>query len=213
MKKLIAGLALAAASWTMAETINVGDFTYRAPVTFPGYTIENTLENCPVLVRITETQGGFSYSDSSADGSDIRFTLEDGTLLPSEVSLWNRDGESHVWVCVPSLTAGTSVMMYWGGTHSFPASQNDGTVWTTAGYLAVWHLDEASGATIAKDSAGGALNGTYNVKSIGENGKVGRAVRISDGAWNVYDGKGIATSTYSGVGNQFMVSLWCKYPN
>ena len=213
MKRTLSSLALATALVASADTIDIAEFNYRAPVTFPGYTLEDALANFPVLVRLADTQSGFSYATSSADGSDIRFALEDGTILPSEVALWDTTGESQVWVSVPSLAQGASIVMYWGGDHAFPASQTDGSVWTTAGYFGVWHMDEASGATTAKDSAGGALDGTYNVTSVGETGKAGRSVRISNGGWNVADGKGIATSTYSDIGNQFMVSLWCKYPN
>ena len=211
---LFAGtLFLAALLPAVSDTINPGDFDYRAPVTFPGYTLSGSLANFPVLVRLTASDGGFSYATASADGSDIRFTLADGTILPSEVALWNPVGESQVWVSVPTLASDTSIMMYWGGTHSFPSSQTDGSVWTTAGYFGVWHMDEASGATTAKDSAGGALNGTYNVTSVGEAGVAGGSVRISNGGWNVADGKGITTAAYTGVGSQFMFSLWTKYPN
>ena len=214
MKKLIAGLALAAASWTMAETINVGDFTYRAPVTFPGYTLPGSLANFPVLVRLAASEGGFSYATSSEDGSDIRFTLADGTILPSEVALWNPEGESQIWVSVPTLASDASIMMYWGGTHSFPASQTDGSVWTTAGYFGVWHMDEASGASTAKDSAGGALDGTHVGTSPGQDGVAGRSVRIStSGEQNKSESKGVTTASYGNVGNQFMFSLWAKYPN
>ena len=130
MKKTLIGIAvMGAALLASAEYINDAEFLYRAPVTFPGYTIaDDTLENFPVLVRLSETQGGFSYADASDDGSDIRFALADGTLLNSEVSLWDPDGESQVWVSVPALSAGASVYLYWGGSHSFPASQTDGSV-------------------------------------------------------------------------------------
>lgn len=210
---LTGALVLSGFGAVQGAIIDTSIFTYRAPVTFPGYTLDDTLANFPVLVRLTETEGGFSYGDSSADGSDIRFALEDGTLLPSEVALWNPEGESQIWVAVPALAVGAEIRMYWGGEHAFPASQTDGTVWSTAGYFGVWHMDEASGATTAKDSAGGAMEGTYNVTATGEDGKAGRSVRISNGGWNVADGKGITTAPFSNIGDQFTFTLWTKYPN
>ena len=216
MKKILIGIAvMGAALFASAEYINEAEFLYRAPVTFPGYTIaDDTLENFPVLVRLSETQGGFSYADASDDGSDIRFALADGTLLNSEVSLWDPDGESQVWVSVPALSAGASVYLYWGGSHSFPASQTDGSVWTSAGYFAVWHMDEDSTSTTAKDSAGGAMNGTHvNTMPGQSDAKVGRSVRISDSGWNVAENKGIRTAAYSNVGSDFVFTLWAKYPN
>lgn len=195
--------------------IDPSAFTYCAPVTFPGYTIANdTQENFPVLVRLTETEGGFSYANASADGSDIRFALDDGTILNSEVSLWDPNGESLVWVSVPELAVGTEIYLYWGGSHSFPASQTDGSVWSAAGYFAVWHMDEDSTTTIAKDSAGGAMEGTHvNTMPGQSDAKVGRSVRISSAGWNVAENKGIRTAAYSDVGSQFVFSLWAKYPN
>ena len=196
-----------------AEILDPSQFTYRAPVTFPGYTASGTLDNFPVLVRLTETVGGFSYDDASEDGSDIRFALEDGTVLPSEVALWNPDGESLVWVGVPSLSSGASVWLYWGKTHNFPASQTDGSVWTDAGYFAVWHMDEAVGATTTADSAGGTFDGTHVGTTPGQEGKVGRGVLISNGGWNdpADRGKGITTAAYAGKGNVFTLTSWLKY--
>lgn len=196
-----------------AEILDPSQFTYRAPVTFPGYTASGTLDKFPVLVRLTETVGGFSYDDASADGSDIRFALEDGTVLPSEVALWNTKGESLVWVGVPSLSSGASVWLYWGKTHSFPASQTDGSVWTDAGYFAVWHMDEAVGATTTADSAGGTFDGTHVGTTPGQEGKVGRGVLISNGGWNdaADRGKGITTAAYAGKGDVFTLTSWLKY--
>jgi len=197
-----------------AEILDPSEFTYRAPVTFPGYAAEwGELENFPVLVRLSETVGGFSYADASADGSDIRFALSDGTVLPSEVALWNRDGESLVWVSVPSLSADASVWLYWGKTHAFPASQTNGSVWTGAGYFAVWHMDEAAGATTAADAAGGFFDGTHVGTTPGQEGKVGRGVLIANGGWQeIADrGKGITTAAYAGKGTIFTLTSWFKY--
>lgn len=213
-KTAVSAIALAmGVGFAGAETIDVGSFAYRASVTFPGYTLDSTLENFPVLVRLTAVEGGFSYGTASVDGSDIRFALADGTILPSEVALWNPKGESQIWVSVPVLEKETSILMYWGGERDFPASQTDGSVWSAAGYFAVWHMDEASDAAMAKDSAAGARDGTHTGTAPGQDGIAGRSVRISNGGWNVADKKGIPTASCAGLGNQFVFSLWTKYPN
>lgn len=87
-------------------------FEYRAEVTFPGYTGENALIGFPVLVRLAETEGGFSYSQAAAGGADLRFASSDGTLLASEIDVWDEGGESLIWVRVPQLTSDTSVFLY-----------------------------------------------------------------------------------------------------
>ncbi len=216
MKRIFALLTLAAATTTTAELLDESQFLYRASVSFPGYTFaDDTQENFPVLVRLVETEGGFSYADASVDGSDIRFTLPDGTILPSEVSLWDPDGESLAWVSIPELAVGTQILLYWGGTHAFPASQTDGSVWTAANYFAVWHMDEPNTSTTAKDSAGGDMEGTHVNTMPGQTeAKVGRSVRIStNGGQGSKENKGIPTAAYSNVGDKFTLSLWAKYPN
>ncbi|MBR3085004.1 MAG: hypothetical protein IKH04_01230 [Kiritimatiellae bacterium] len=216
MKRLFAFLMSVAAATASAELLDESQFLYKATVTFPGYTFaDDTQENFPVLVRLTETEGGFSYTDASVDGSDVRFTLADGTILPSEISLWDPDGESLAWVSIPELAVGTQILLYWGGTHAFPASQTDGSVWTAAGYFAVWHMDEPDTSTTAKDSAGGDMEGTHVNTMPGQTeAKVGRSVRIStNGTKNASENKGIRTAAYSDVGSSFVFSLWAKYPN
>ena len=212
MKKIlfavVAALGMFAAE---AEVINASSFAFRAKVTFPGYTLDTALDNFPVLVRLKETEDGFSYDAASNDGSDIRFALEDGTLLNSEVSLWNPEGESHIWVSIPSLSNESTVFMYWGGPGFFLASQNNGSVWTAADYVAVWHMDEMTGSLVARDSAGGALNGDYNVSTVGGEGKSGRAVLVSDGGHQVSDGKGITTSATGEIGSVLTFTSWLKY--
>lgn len=57
MRKLIAALSLLALVGTgRAETIDPTLFTHRAPVTFPTYNLKSTLENFPVLVRLTSAE-------------------------------------------------------------------------------------------------------------------------------------------------------------
>ena len=217
MKKIIFAIGVALGLLAVeADVVNPAAFSYRAEIAFPGYGFDSALENFPVLVRLNETEGGFSYTATSKDGSDIRFALKDGTLLNSEVSLWNPEGESHIWVSIPSLSKESTVFMYWGGPGFFPTSQTDGSVWTAAGYFGVWHMDEGSEAATAKDSAGGLLDGTHIGTAPGQEGKVGRSVRISSAGYGdgaVKESKGIKTSAYSDVGNKFVFSLWAKYPD
>lgn len=189
-------------------------FEYRAEVTFPGYTGENALIGFPVLVRLAETEGGFSYSQAAAGGADLRFASSDGTLLASEIDVWDEGGESLIWVRVPQLTSDTSVFLYWGGgTGEYSDSQTDGSVWTGASYAGVWHLEE-SGDSFADSTANG-LDGTRK-GTVGRvsDGKVGGAHRISSGGRQGKDGTGISIPDYNslGVGASFTISGWLRYP-
>ncbi len=101
------------------------------------------------------------------------------------------------------------------GGFSYANASADGSVWSAAGYFAVWHMDEDSTSTIAKDSAGGAMQGTHvNTMPGQSDAKVGRSVRIStNGTQNAAENKGIRTAAYSNVGSEFVFTLWAKYPN
>ena len=128
--------------------------SYKATLTVSGYTGSTTLENFPVLVRITEYDfstgrgiEGFSYSDCAADGADLSFVAADGeTILPHEIDTWETTGESLVWVRLPSLSGtDTTFTMRWADDDPPPVSKSD--VWTGAVYKSVWHLDIVDSAT------------------------------------------------------------------
>ncbi len=131
-------------------------YSHRFGVSF-GYAGSSPLSGFPVLVRIAEYDEGtgkgirgFSYADMKmAKGGDLRFSDADGNLLPHEIDTWNPDGESTVWVKVPTLSASTKITAYYGSVVPCPPSAE--SVWDS-GYVAVWHLGES--ATPLAESTG-----------------------------------------------------------
>ncbi len=130
-----------------------GAAKYQIPITVSGYSGAETLENFPVLVRLAERNAeagtgisGFDYAQCAADGRDVSFTLEDGTVLAREIDTWNPDGESLVWVRVPALSNGLKIICTYGDASvtAQPASQTDGSVWTPSGYVGVWHMNNVN---------------------------------------------------------------------
>ena len=127
-------------------------YAHKFTIAFTNYTGSTTLENFPVLVKISEAGiPGFHYADCvKARGADLRFT--DGnssTPLPCEVEVWNPEGESLIWVKVPELKAGTRITAYYGWDFAPAVVATD--VWD-ANYLAVWHMDAESGETTQLDA-------------------------------------------------------------
>ena len=123
----------------------------RVKMHVAGFTGYYELENFPLLVRISpERIEGFSYDDCAANGADISFVLEDGTLLAHEVDTWNPQGESVVWVSLPKFGQQTTFYFRW--KDAAPPEVDSTAVWTKAGYVGVWHFSEASGD--AADSSG-----------------------------------------------------------
>ena len=66
----------------------------------------------PVLLRISESIDGFSYSDLRVDGKDMLAIDEEGNVVPYEIEVWNPSGESLIWVKVPNYTSNTRLTIY-----------------------------------------------------------------------------------------------------
>lgn len=124
-----------------------------------------TLENFPMLVRVSDATIPGIYRTTQSDLSDIRFTLpgDPDTQLPFEIDTWNTAGESLIWVRVPEYKPGAQVVMNWGllanadGSAKSVPDKSSESVW--ADYAGVWHFGEeiaatAAAATHSADSSG-----------------------------------------------------------
>ena len=125
---------------------------------------------------------------------NIRFFDTDGTTeLKREIVLF--DGVNHsveAWVQIPSLSSGSDKVIYcqYGGT----TKANDTSLWTDAGYIAVYHLKNMTNPIT---SSTGTVEGTnYNSNATAITGIIG-----SGGYFN-----GSAT-TYIDLGNQIIGSF------
>ena len=122
---LILAAALAAFSANAADSLTMADFNHSIKLQVAGYTGTETLQNFPVLVRVSETRiPGFFFADMSAKnvngkamGYDLAFFAEDGTRLEIDKDVWNIDttvaptGEQLVWVKLPQMKQGTKFFM------------------------------------------------------------------------------------------------------
>lgn len=123
----------------VGSAVNVAMFSHRARVSFEAYEGASALADFPVLVRLSESMvENFSYGDL-VDGNDLVFTDESDHILACDVDTWNPDGESLIWVRVPSLAASTQIYMYYGTRSSYGAPCTSATnVWSK--YVGVYHL-------------------------------------------------------------------------
>jgi len=99
--------------------------------------------------------------------------------LPYEIEMWNRDGESHVWVKVPELAGtNTSIWALWGldSMTNPPAYTTNGATWNT-NYLGVWHLG-APAAGVFQDATAYTNHGADVNTAVG-GGVVGDAVNLA----------------------------------
>ena len=139
-----------------------GTFARRIAFTAGGYTGSSCLYDFPVLVRLSTSVSGFSYSNC-AEGKFV-FTDAYGNRIPHEVDTWNASGTSLVWVRLPELQKNTTFYMYFDGEPS--AANTSSATWTA--YSGVWHMKEASATGVA-DSADGEF-GAMSVSGKTTNG-------------------------------------------
>ena len=159
-------------------------YSHRFGVSF-GYAGSSPLSGFPVLVRIAEYDEGtgkgirgFSYADMKmAKGGDLRFSDADGNLLPHEIDTWNPDGESTVWVKVPTLSASTKITAYYGSVVPCPPSAE--SVWDS-GYVAVWHLGESTLPLVESTGVTTPFSSSNGTVRLAATGIVGGAVDFSN---------------------------------
>ena len=168
MKRILATLLLLpfAASAAPSKT---------AWATVAGYTGTTTLQNFPVLVKISESAvPGFHYSDCAAGGADLSFADAAGNALPFDVDTWNASGTSLVWVLLPEVAPGGETSFKMGWSDPSPAAANAAAVWTGSGHKGVWHMNAASPA----DASGSGNGGTAVGGATTAAGKIGTALSL-----------------------------------
>ena len=223
---MAAAVCLAVPMANAADSLTMADFNHKIKLQVAGYTGTETLQNFPVLVRVSETRiPGFFFADMSAKnvngkamGFDLAFFAEDGTRLEIDKDVWNIDttveptGEQLVWVKLPQMKQGTKFFMCY--------NVDDGKLVTNdkpwGDYVGVWHLNETGKNPTIADSTDNGLNG----KALADNGeavaagKIGGARRIAKDNNHAY---GIVIDATNGVpqkavadslGTDFHVSFW-----
>ena len=160
-------------------TIDPSNYNYMMPFTPKAGKVTGTLSNFPLLVRLSAARHqNFNPADCGEKGANLRFALEDGTVLAHEIDTWNADGESLVWVNVPELTDKTKIIAYWGVRNpTLAPTVNPADTWPD--FVAVYHLGE--GGTIAYDSSGNGYTADLSdgTVSLGSSPKVGGCANVS----------------------------------
>ena len=155
-----------------------------------------TLENFPVLVRLSTSIAGFRYSDFRlAGGADMIFTDARKNAIYSQVDTWNPEGESLVWVVLPEATKGAEFRMYYGNGVNVAGVAVD-SPWH--GYAGVWHFSETDGT--AYDST---PNGMDAVPCGNSPSMMGRK---PDGVIGASRYNQTTSSHYGGVTNYYTVA-------
>ena len=193
----------------------VTDFAKTFTVTVPAGLADEPLSDFPLLVRLGSGIQGFDYADFRQNGADILVTDTEDHPLPIELENWNTNGESRLWVQVPSVAEGTTIRVYYGTDAT--VDEVDG-MWS--GYAGVWHLNEAGdGAVQILDSTTNHLDGVAASGNKGSlavaGGQLGGARRIAQDSEHA---PGIVIPATSGaqkdaadrLGTDFHASFWLR---
>ncbi len=190
-----------------ATFINPANY-HRMQITFTGYTDGAALQNFPVLVRLSTNTSGFSYSQfvSPNTGADLRFAAENGRELPFEIDQWNPNGESQIWVQVPSIATNTDyITAYWGNTLDSAVQPwtTNGAVWSTLSgsndFTVVYHMAQSglpvTDSTLQNPATAGVAPGSTN-------GMVGNGFALNGSS------SYLAPSGSVNLGGAFSLSAW-----
>lgn len=136
------------------------DYSYRRSVTVAN---SGSSTQTDYQVNIILNSSNFSFSKADTGGNDIRFYYS-GTSIPYWIESWDYGAQSaSVWVKIPSLPAGDTVIyLYYGNSEAAAASDFDNTFTKNSGFsglVAQWHMDEGSGSSI-DDSSSNSNDGT-----------------------------------------------------
>ena len=207
MKKTSLWLFMAASAAALRlGALTPTDYARSLEFTVSGYTGAASVADFSALVRLSTAIAGFSYDDFQlADGGDLRFIDEYGNLIPHEIDTWNPEGESLVWVRMPTLAAGRKITAYYG--NATPDALPDTDFWSN--YLGVWHFNSITSG-VTPDATANALDLTAkdtSVQTVRE-GVVGNSV-ITSWAWGKQAG-GFKSADYRSKlsSDAFTISGW-----
>ncbi len=112
--------------------------------TAKGAEISENVKNFPVLIRLDNKN--FSFNQAQENGSDIRFSKDNGAPLTYEIEHWDvTAGQAAIWVKVDTVygnDSSQSIIMYWGNPVAGSESNSRGVFDTSTGLQGVWHLAE-----------------------------------------------------------------------
>jgi hypothetical protein len=192
--------------WPFHTKITINTGATGANVVDPAY-------NFPMLIRLD--QSTFPFAQAKADGSDLRFTAQNGADLAFQIENWSATSAT-IWVKVPIIYGNNSdqyITMYWGKPNA-PSTSSDPAVFNYLnGFVGAWHMDQDPGASAPQihDATSNAINGTSQGSMTSANlvdGLVGKAVSFDGGNDYIDFGNGAATDITGNV--DITISAWAK---
>ena len=202
----------------MLSTLFASGAVYTIDYSVSGYNGSETLENFPVLVRLSaNSPEGFDYNHCAANGADVYFTDASNNVLAHEIDTWDTSGESLIWVKIPSVTpvtpqsAATFTMHYGSAIPATITLPDAKSVWTAAGYSGVWHFGPAEGTDSAYDTRVSSTKGTVSYDGNDTYpGPLGGNLWTDVDSAVIYDYAANAPWRALGTGNTLTLTCWAR---
>lgn len=160
-----------------------------------GANIPGNIQKFPLLVRIGASMpiAGAIFSQSLAEGADLRFSDPDGTHLDFQIDRYDAAaGKAEIWVLVPQIDGNSDkdyIRIHWGKAGAAWLSDGSKVFRRDLSYEGVWHLGEASMQT--RSNSVGAFNHA-EPKNYTGNERVAGIIGMADslaGSASVWDGQ------------------------
>jgi biopolymer transport protein ExbB len=152
--------------------------------TASGANVRSDVPRYPVAVVLTAAT--FDFSQARPRGEDLRFSDQDGRLLPHAIETWDGSATTAViWVSVnvKGLSNAQTITMSWGNAEATDVSDSHAVFDTRDGFVGVWHLAEPGSATVRgyQDATANAADMTgVNVAADGSaEGRIGKGASLS----------------------------------
>jgi len=210
------GVKLTSNQSTTVQTLVGWKYSNRLTLntTKNGANVNESVYNFPVLVRLDSNN--FNFNEAKDSGQDIRFTKENGLLLPFEIESWDSlHKQAAVWVKVDTLLGNNSsqfIILNWEASSIQSTTQTPVTQAvfdTTNGFAAVWHMNsiqtsQLNSSILFPDATPHHNDGHGNLSTPGSKGIIASA-QIFNGTTDFINcGQGTSLSLTSAL----TVSAW-----
>ncbi len=191
-------LELSNIAWKHAISIQLN-------TTETGANIPSNVTGFPVLIRLSKSN--FDFSQASPDGSDLKFTKKDNTVLPFEIEFWDTvSSKAVLWVKVDTVYGNNdkqSITMYYGNPAISTSRMYSPVFDSSSGYTGVWHLGDTS--NVLTDASVNQFTGTRQGTFQQRPGMIGMCQLSADST-----GYGDFGNILNPGMSNFTISAWYK---
>jgi hypothetical protein len=208
-------IALCVFAQTYGQQEDYAQWGYSKGITIntsaTGYNVSGTVYNFPLLVRLSNMDS-LVFSQAQRNGADIRFAQSNGKHLNYQITRWDSaQRKAAIWVKVDTVFGNNALQaltVCWGKAGAADSSSGRRVFDTTQGFVAVYHLNDASGNAV--DATANNLSATANGAISYNQGGIIAASDSLSGSGAYFNG-GNSTKFQMNTNNRVTISAWAKW--